>query len=189
MCRKSTRFFGIACTPLIFYFPSSSFFSVNALTPTAERDGKLVPTDPLLVGFLTNFASFLLLFPGHPEHGPFHLVKGLLNVVKSFKAWCVHRPNNTQCRQSMSENQMFSFAEMMAIFWQVLRVFLISFAPCFFVRLFVLLCEFRENASEAKTRVYLAILSLFCTYAQVKFPYHIDKGIVIFTCVGCVPRL
>ncbi len=24
-------------------------------------------------------------------------------------------------------------------------------------------------------RVYLGILTLFCTYAQVKFPYHIDK--------------
>jgi hypothetical protein len=68
-------------------FASISFLPFLPRPP--ERDGKLVPTDPLLVGFLTNFASFLLLFPGHPEHGPFHLVKGLLNVVKSFKAWCV----------------------------------------------------------------------------------------------------
>ncbi len=54
-----------------------------------ERDGKLVPTDNLLVGFLNSFASMLLLFPGHPEHGPFHLVKGLLNVVKGYKPWYV----------------------------------------------------------------------------------------------------
>jgi hypothetical protein len=47
----------------------------------------MVPTDQLLVGFLNNFASLLLLFPGHPEHGPFHLVKGLLNVVKGYKPW------------------------------------------------------------------------------------------------------
>jgi hypothetical protein len=100
-------------------FLKAAISLVQEVPPTIERDGKLVNTDPLLVGFLTNFASLLLLFPGHPEHGPFHLVKGLLNVVKGFKAW--------------------------------------------------------ENACEAKTRVYLAILSLFCTYAQVKFPYHIDK--------------
>jgi hypothetical protein len=36
-------------------------------------------------------------------------------------------------------------------------------------------CPSRENASDAKTKVYLGILSLFCTYAQAKFPYHIDK--------------
>jgi hypothetical protein len=135
------------------------------LSLIAERDGKNVPTDPLLVGFLTNFASMLLLFPvcnrscihlmngnlypyecayqngwicqfvallsysqGHPEHGPFYLVKGLLNVVKGFKAW--------------------------------------------------------ENASEAKTKVYLAILALFCSYAQAKFPYHIEKGtlMLMFEC-------
>lgn len=86
---------------------------------TIEREGKHVPTDPLLLGFFNSFASLLLLFPGHPEHGPFHLVKGLLNVVNSYAAW--------------------------------------------------------ENASETKARVYLGFISLFCTYAQVKFPYHIDK--------------
>lgn len=100
-------------------FLKAAISLVPDVPPTVERDGKLVNTDALLVGFLTNFASFLLLFPGHPEHGPFHLVKGLLNVVKSFKAW--------------------------------------------------------ESACEAKTRVYMGILSLFCAYAQAKFPYHIDK--------------
>eukprot|EP00455_Lapot_gusevi_P016412 TRINITY_DN1845_c0_g1_i12.p1 TRINITY_DN1845_c0_g1~~TRINITY_DN1845_c0_g1_i12.p1 ORF type:complete len:571 (-),score=204.35 TRINITY_DN1845_c0_g1_i12:116-1798(-) len=86
---------------------------------TIEREGKTIQTEPLLVGFLSNFASFLLLFPGHPEHGAFHLVKGLLNAIRSYPPW--------------------------------------------------------ENASEGKARVYISILQLFCTYAQSRFPYHLDK--------------
>src|SRR5437870_646106 len=38
-------------------------------------------TEEDLVAFLRNFASFLLLFPGHPKNGPFYLIQGLLNAI------------------------------------------------------------------------------------------------------------
>lgn len=33
---------------------------------------------------LANFCSLLILVPGHPEHGPFYLTKGLMKVVKEY---------------------------------------------------------------------------------------------------------
>ena len=36
-----------------------------------------------LVSVLSNLCSFLVVVPGHPEHGPFYLVKGLLNVLQA----------------------------------------------------------------------------------------------------------
>ena len=30
----------------------------------------------------TPLCSFLVVVPGHPEHGPFYLVTGLLNVLQ-----------------------------------------------------------------------------------------------------------
>ena len=44
-------------------------------------------TEEALVSFIRSFSSFLLLFPGHPEHGPFYLVRGLLNAVQQCQAW------------------------------------------------------------------------------------------------------
>lgn len=60
---------------------------VPEVPPTIEVYKMVVQTEEELVGFLRNFASFLLLFPGHPEHGPFYLVKGLLNAVQSYEPW------------------------------------------------------------------------------------------------------
>jgi len=44
-------------------------------------------TDDELANYLRNFASFLLLFPGHPKNGPFYLVQGLLNAVNVYEPW------------------------------------------------------------------------------------------------------
>lgn len=60
---------------------------VPEVPPTIEVYKMVVQTEEELVGFLRNFASFLLLFPGHPEHGPFYLVKGLLNAVQGYEPW------------------------------------------------------------------------------------------------------
>ena len=74
---------------------------------------------------------------------------------------------------------MFPFAEMIATFFGNCYLFFPFHSRHVFSFVFSCSCVRRENASEAKTRVYLAILSLFCTYAQVKFPYHIDKGMTM----------
>ena len=38
--------------------------------------------EEVLVALLSNLCSFLVVVPGHPEHGPFYLVTGLLNVLQ-----------------------------------------------------------------------------------------------------------
>lgn len=87
---------------------------------TIEVYKMIVSTEEELVGFIRNFSSFLLLFPGHPEHGPFYLVKGLLNAVQAYEPW-------------------------------------------------------REHGSVGKAKVFLGVLSLFATYFQRSFPYHIAR--------------
>jgi hypothetical protein len=39
-----------------------------------------------LVGYILELLSFLVLVPGHPEHGPFYILQGLSNALPLF-AW------------------------------------------------------------------------------------------------------
>merc|ERR1712224_564407 len=39
------------------------------------------PVSHLLVEYIGTFCSVLLLLPGHPDYGPFYLVKGLLKSL------------------------------------------------------------------------------------------------------------
>ena len=48
----------------------------GALKAEAEK------REEVLVALLSNLCSFLVVVPGHPEHGPFYLVTGLLNVLQ-----------------------------------------------------------------------------------------------------------
>lgn len=41
-------------------------------------------TEESLISFLRNFLSSLVVVPGHPEQGPFYLVKGLLKVINDY---------------------------------------------------------------------------------------------------------
>ena len=50
-------------------------------------NGLQVNSEEMLLSYVRNFTSFLLLFPGHPEHGPFYLVKGLLNAIQACQVW------------------------------------------------------------------------------------------------------
>ena len=59
-----------------------------------------------------------MLVPGHPDHGPFYIVQGLLNAIPKFP-------------------------------WQ--------------------------NNTGHRTRVYIDMLGLLCTYAQKKFPYSLPN--------------
>ena len=47
---------------------------------------ELEKREEVLVALLSNLCSFLVVVPGHPEHGPFYLVTGLLNVLQT-AAW------------------------------------------------------------------------------------------------------
>jgi len=41
--------------------------------------------DEFLLTYLKKFASVLIIIPGHPEAGPFYLVKGLINAIQNYQ--------------------------------------------------------------------------------------------------------
>ena len=47
-------------------------------------------TEPRLVAFVTKLVGALVAVPGHPDHGPFYLVKGLLNALPKYEHWQKH---------------------------------------------------------------------------------------------------
>ena len=47
-------------------------------------DGKRVVFEERLGSYLLTLLSFLVVTPGHPEHGPFYIVSGLLNAVPRY---------------------------------------------------------------------------------------------------------
>lgn len=59
------------------------------------RAGVIRNTSEELRQFLLNFASFALLFPGHHKHGPFYLIKGLINALQKYEPW--QGPNEDKC--------------------------------------------------------------------------------------------
>lgn len=85
--------------------------------PTVEVFRQHRSTEPELLSYIRSLASFLLLFPGNPQNGPFYLMQGLLNAVQAYPPW--------------------------------------------------------QQASEAKARVYMCLLQVFCAYAQRNFAYHV----------------
>jgi len=46
--------------------------------------GKIIHSEEKLLRFVRSLLSFLLLVPGHPEHGPFYIIQGLMNAVKKY---------------------------------------------------------------------------------------------------------
>ncbi len=56
----------------------------NDLAFYADVDMQQVSSEEYLVTFLNSFMALLVVVPGHPEQGPFYLVKGLLKVVSDF---------------------------------------------------------------------------------------------------------
>ena len=98
--------------------------SLLADVPTYQTiNGVQVNSEEMLLSYVRSFTSFLLLFPGHPEHGPFHLVKGLLNAIQACQVWKAEA----------------------------------------------------GGSAVGRVRVYLGMLSLFFTYYQKDFPYHISE--------------
>lgn len=54
-----------------------------------EIDGKIRSTEPLLVDFLNNFISTLLVVPDSPDQGVLYLTRGLLNTILEYP-WDTH---------------------------------------------------------------------------------------------------
>ena len=52
-------------------------------------DGKIRPTEPMLVEFINNFISTLIVAPDSPDHGVLYLIRGLLNILQAY-SWDSH---------------------------------------------------------------------------------------------------
>lgn len=50
-----------------------------------EIDGQVRSTEEHLVSIISSLAAVLIVTPGHPEHGAFYLIKGLVKVVQDYK--------------------------------------------------------------------------------------------------------
>lgn len=71
-------------------FPPQAAISLIPDVPAQEEiEGKRVHTEDRLASFLKSLLSTLVLAPGHPDHGPFYIVQGLLNAIPKYP-WQAH---------------------------------------------------------------------------------------------------
>eukprot|EP00601_Ochromonadales_sp_CCMP2298_P014801 CAMPEP_0173217416 /NCGR_PEP_ID=MMETSP1142-20121109/486_1 /TAXON_ID=483371 /ORGANISM="non described non described, Strain CCMP2298" /LENGTH=535 /DNA_ID=CAMNT_0014144999 /DNA_START=91 /DNA_END=1696 /DNA_ORIENTATION=- len=104
------------CLPQTDTFLKGAITTLPELPPFTEVSGRRVHCEERLAPLLLNLLSTLVVAPGHPEHGPFYIVQGLLNAIPRFP-------------------------------W--------------------------SPEGRAQGRVYCGMLSLLCTLAQRRLPYHI----------------
>jgi hypothetical protein len=104
------------CLPQTDTFLKAAISLIPDMHTTVEVDGRKTHCEEKLFFYLSSLLSTLVATPGHPEHGPFYIVQGLINAVPKY-GWQAH--------------------------------------------------------TGVQTKVYINMLSLLCTYAQKKFPYHI----------------
>ena len=62
--------------------PHDLVLLVVQVSPSEEVDYKRTPTEGRLAIILYSFISTLVVVPGHPEYGPFYLVKVRDQVLK-----------------------------------------------------------------------------------------------------------
>ena len=72
------------CLPQTDTFLKSAISLLPDMPPTEEIDGKHLHTEEKLLSVVKQLLSFLVLAPGHPEHGPFYVVKGLFNALLKY---------------------------------------------------------------------------------------------------------
>lgn len=56
----------------------------NSTSSSTSIDNKRSASDEKLSIFLRSLLSTLVIVPGHPEHGPFYLIHGLLNALQKY---------------------------------------------------------------------------------------------------------
>lgn len=84
--RRSVRLVQVAMINQCLSQADAFFRAAIALIPSVPRfldmDGKIRSTEPLLVDYIQNFLSTLIVVPDSPELGTLYLLRGLLNVVQ-----------------------------------------------------------------------------------------------------------
>ena len=76
-----------SCLPQTDTFLKAAISLIPEVRPWSSDviDGKKVHTEVLLASFIRNLLSTLVLVPGHPDHGPFYIVSGLLNAMPKYQ--------------------------------------------------------------------------------------------------------
>jgi len=83
------------CLPQTDTFLKAAITLIPEMPPNEEVDGKRVHTETRLAAYLSSLLSTLVLVPGHPDHGPFYIVQGLLNAVPKYP-WQAHTGAQTR---------------------------------------------------------------------------------------------
>jgi len=72
------------CLPQTDTFLKAAISLVPDVPPYEDVDGKRVHTEDRLCSFVRSLLSTLVIAPGHPDHGPFYIVQGLLNALPKY---------------------------------------------------------------------------------------------------------
>lgn len=72
------------CLPQTDTFLKATISLLPDIPASEEIDYKKVHTEKRLLPLLKKFLSLLVVVPGHPQHGPFYLLQGLLNALPRF---------------------------------------------------------------------------------------------------------
>lgn len=72
------------CLPQTDTFLKAAISLIPDMPPYEELDGKRVHSEDRLCSYMRSLLSMLVVAPGHPEHGPFYIVQGLLNALPKF---------------------------------------------------------------------------------------------------------
>eukprot|EP01104_Vermistella_antarctica_P020482 TRINITY_DN876_c0_g2_i1.p1 TRINITY_DN876_c0_g2~~TRINITY_DN876_c0_g2_i1.p1 ORF type:complete len:997 (+),score=297.01 TRINITY_DN876_c0_g2_i1:71-3061(+) len=62
----------------------SAITLVQEIPATMDVEFQVRSTEEPLVAFLQHVSALFVVLPGHPEHGPFYLVKGLVKVLSDY---------------------------------------------------------------------------------------------------------
>jgi len=82
------------CLPQTDTFLKAAISLIPDVPTHEEVDGKKIHTEEKLSIYLRSLLSTLVVAPGHPEHGPFYIVQGLLNAMPRYP-WQVHTTYRT----------------------------------------------------------------------------------------------
>ena len=91
------------CLPQTDTFLKAAISLIPDMPASEDIDGKRYNTEEHLSSYLRSLLALLVLVPGHPDHGPFYIVQGLLNAIPKF-AW-----------QSNTDHQTRVYVDMLAL--------------------------------------------------------------------------
>jgi hypothetical protein len=72
------------CLPQTDTFLKATISLLPDVPPFEEIDYKKIPTEKRLLPLIQKFISLLVMVPGHPQHGPFYLLQGLINALPRY---------------------------------------------------------------------------------------------------------